>query len=74
MKASQREYVMGLLVSMMVHDRAGRESRPFVDVFSEFRRSRTYQNLMDPETGLWMNGPDYLSEEYDMELTGNHLR
>ena len=34
----------------------------------EFRKSHTYQNLYDSRTGLWENGPDYLSEEYDDEL------
>lgn len=59
---------MESLVTMMVFDRAKREGRDPVGVLIEFRKSHTYQNLYDSRTGLWENGPDYLSEEYDLEL------
>ena len=68
MTREKRDSAIGLLVTMVVQDRADRESRPFSEVFSEFRRSDTYAQLFDPKTGLWMNGPDYISDEYDLEL------
>ena len=74
MKKSTREYAVGLLTAMMVHDRAERENRTFTEVFSEFRKSDTYESLLDPGTGLWMNGPDYLSDEYDLELKRSEIQ
>ena len=68
MKSSTKEFIMESLVTMMVFDRARREDRDPVEVLREFRKSHTYQNLYDSRTGLWENGPDYLSEEYDDEL------
>ena len=68
MKTSTKEFIMESLVTMMVFDRARREVRDPVEILREFRKSRTYQNLYDSRTGLWENGPDYLSEEYDDEL------
>lgn len=68
MKNSQRELAMNLLVTMMIQDRAARLGKSFTECFSEFRRSKTMEKLYDPSTGLWMNGPDYLSDEYDIDL------
>ena len=73
MKEESREYVMNTLATMVVQDRAETEQRPFTQVFSEFRKSATYEELFDPDTGLWMNGPDYISEEYDLELKRDRL-
>ena len=68
MKAEFREHAMQALVAMVVEDRAKKEKRPAVEVLRQFRRSRTYAMLFDKDTGLWMNGPDYISEEYDLEI------
>ena len=73
MKEAEKEYAMNLLTSMVVHDLAEREGRCFEDVFSEFRRSDTYARLYDPNTELWMNGPDYISDEYDIELKNRSI-
>ena len=72
MSEDSRELAMNMLATMVVHDRAEREGRSFEDVFSEFRRSETFDALYDPDTELWMNGPDYISEEYDLELERKH--
>jgi len=68
MNEKSREYAMDLLVSMVVAYRAEKENRLQEEIWSEFRRSQTYENLLNPDTGLWMNGPDYISDEYDLEL------
>ena len=68
MKAAFREHAMQSLVAMVVADRAKKEKRPAEDVLREFRLSRTFEMLFDKDTGLWMNGSDYISEEYDREL------
>ena len=68
MKSAFREHAMQALMTMVVREKAKKEKRPVEDVLSAFRRSRTYAMLFDKNTGLWMNGPDYISEEYDLEL------
>ena len=68
MKEATKEYAMNLLATMAIHGLAERDGRCFEDVFSEFRRSDTYARLYDSDTELWMNGPDYISDEYDLEL------
>ena len=68
MNEESREHAMELLATMMVVDKAEKENKSQEEVWREFRKSLTYSNLFEPETGLWMNGPDYISEEYDEEL------
>lgn len=68
MKEESREYVMETLATMVVQERAEAENRDFTDVLRDFRRSRTFEKLFDESTGLWMNGPDYISDEYSIEL------
>ena len=43
MKEEVRETAMELLATMMLRDRAEREGRSFTDVFSEVRRSKTFE-------------------------------
>lgn len=74
MTESSREYAMELLATMVVADRAEKENRTSQEVFSEFRRSETFAKLFDPELELWVNGPDYISDEYDMELGKNRIK
>ena len=71
--ASMRERAMQSLAVMVVMDRAKREKRPAHEVFSDFRRSGTFKMLFNKDTGLWLNGPDYISEEYDLELERQKL-
>ncbi len=72
MSEESKNYAMDLLATMVVQSRAEREGRSFDAVFSEFRKSKTYAMLYDSQTGLWMNGPDYISDEYDLELGNKH--
>ena len=69
-----REFAMNLLATMVAEDRAKQEGKRFEEVFSELRRSKTFEELYDPETGLWLNGPDYISDEYDLELQRRNQR
>ena len=68
MKAALREHAMQSLAAMVVQRRAKQEKRSNEEVFREFRKSRTFAMLFDEKTALWMNGPDYISDEYDLEL------
>ena len=62
-----KDFAKSLLISMMITDRAEKEKRDSLEMFREFRRSNTMRMVYDEETGLWMNGPDYLADEWDME-------
>ena len=73
MNKESKNYVIDILTSMVVEALSERQSRDFTEVFREFRRSRTYKSLLNPETGLWMNGPDYIEDEYDIE-TGSDIQ
>ena len=68
MKQESRGFAMESLATMVVQDRALMENRSFADVLREFRKSKTFERLFDESTDLWMNGPDYISDEYSMEL------
>lgn len=74
MKTESREFAMDLLVAMVIEARAEEENRSFTDVFRKFRKSVTFAELYDEETGLWMNGPDYISDEYTAELARKNSR
>jgi hypothetical protein len=37
---------------------------PFEDAFFQFTQSYVYTALFDYETGIWMEGPDYLMDLY----------
>ncbi|MBQ9058177.1 MAG: hypothetical protein IJ125_03215 [Atopobiaceae bacterium] len=65
-----RELATEYLVEMMIEGRAEQQGVSPRELFGEFRRSRTMEALFDEGTGLWMNGPDYLSDEWDIELYG----
>lgn len=71
MTEAQREYTMEVLATMVIEDRAKKESRKQKEVLKEFRKSQTFGMLFDPEYELWMNGPDYISDEYDIEIEKN---
>ncbi len=53
---------------MVIEDRAKKTGRKQMEILKEFRRSQTFGMLFDPDFELWMNGPDYISDEYDMEI------
>ena len=67
MKKEKMEYAMNLLTSMVIRQEAFDKNEDCIKIFKEFRRSCTYDCLFDPETGLWMNGPDYILDDYRME-------
>ena len=67
MTNESREYTMNLLATMVAQDIAKKESLSFEEAFSEFRKTRTFMMLYESETGLWLNGPDYIFDEYNLE-------
>ena len=58
------------LARMVIRDRARKNKIPEMIVEPLFRGSKTYAALQDARTRLCVNGPDYISNEYDLELAG----
>lgn len=59
---------INMLVSMMIRDRAYYYKTNRLDELKRFRKSKTYKCLYDIKTGLWLNGPSYLMNEYEKEI------
>lgn len=67
MKPSKYEYTMELLAAMAAEIIARRQKISKIRAFDRFMRSKTADMLFDDSFDLWMNGPDYIAEEYKRE-------
>ena len=67
MKMSENEYAMELLAAMASMNIARRQKISKTKAFTRFMKSRTAEMLFDETTGMWMNGPDYIADEYRRE-------
>lgn len=65
-----KELAMELLCAMTIEEIAEETNDDIEDVYREFRRSKTFEMLFDEETGLWLNGPDYVAYEYESSKKG----
>lgn len=68
MKVSKFEYSMELLAmdAAMNLAKEMKISRP--KAFFIFMKSETGDMLFDEDTDMWMNGPDYIADEYRREM------
>ena len=64
---SENEYTMELLAAMVASDIARRQKTSKVKAFMRFMKSQTAKMLFDESTCMWMNGPDYIADEYRRE-------
>ena len=53
----------------MIEKYAEKPGIPFEDAFFQFTQSYIYDALFDYETGIWMEGPDYLMDLYEESLS-----
>jgi hypothetical protein len=67
MKMSENEYSMELLAAMASMNIARRQKISKTKAFTRFMKSKTAEMLFDETTGMWMNGPDYIADEYRRE-------
>ena len=65
---SKYEYTMELLAMMASVTIARRQKISRIKAFSKFIRSETGRMLFDETTDMWMNGPDYIADEYKREM------
>ena len=68
MKISKNEYTIELLAAMASQNIAKRQKISRTKAFARFMRSKTAEMLFDESTYMWMNGPDYIADEYRREI------
>ncbi len=64
---SENEYTMELLAAMASENIAKCQKISKVKAFMRFMKSKTAEMLFDESTYMWMNGPDYIADEYRRE-------
>ncbi len=74
MKVSKYEYTMELLAGMAAINIARQQKISRSKAFFRFMKSQTAAMLFDEETDMWMNGPDYIADEYRREKRARRLR
>ena len=67
MKVSKYEYTMQLLAAMASINIAREQKISRTKAFFRFMKSQTAAMLFDESTDMWMNGPDYIADEYRRE-------
>ena len=67
MNASKYEFTMELLSAMTAENIARKQKISKIKAFDRFMRSKTASLLFDEDSGFWMNGPDYIADEYRRE-------
>ena len=68
MRVSKYEYTMQLLAAMASMNIAKEKKISKTKAFFKFMKSETAEMLFDERTDMWMNGPDYIADEYRREM------
>ncbi len=67
MTSVENEYTIELLAAMASQNIARRQKISRIKAFMRFMKSKTAEMLFDESTYMWMNGPDYIADEYRRE-------
>lgn len=65
---SEYDYTMLKLAVMASENIARKQKISKLKAFLKLMKSQTGEMLFDPSTDLWMNGPDYIADEYKREM------
>ena len=65
---SEYDYTMLKLAGMAAEKIAIEQKIPKLDAFLKFMKSKTGEMLFDESTDMWLNGPDYIADEYNREI------
>ena len=71
MTLGKYEYSMELLTAMVCKTIAEQKNMSLVNAFDSFIKSKTAKMLFDARTAFWCNGPDYIADEYNREITAS---
>lgn len=74
MNTSKYEYTMQLLAAMASINIARQQKVSRKKAFFKFMKSQTGEMLFDESSDLWMNGPDYIADEYRREMLANKMK
>ena len=73
MTFSKYEYSMELLAAMASANIAKEKKISKTKAFFKFIKSETGHMLFDESTDMWMNGPDYIADEYRREMAARKV-
>lgn len=65
---SEYDYTMLKLAAMASESIAREQKTSRLKAFLKLMKSKTGEMLFDSSTDLWMNGPDYIADEYKKEM------
>ncbi|MCR5290468.1 MAG: hypothetical protein K6E51_10785 [Treponema sp.] len=68
MAQSKYEFGMELLAAMSATVIAKKQKISKIRAFDKFMKSETARMLFDQDSGMWLNGPDYIADEYRREM------
>lgn len=68
MNESKYDYTMLKLAGMAAESLAREQKISRLNAFLKLMKSKTGEMLFDSSTDLWMNGPDYIADEYKREM------
>ena len=74
MQTSKYEYTMQLLAAMASVNIARSQKISRIKAFYKLMRSQTGTMLFDESTDMWMNGPDYIADEYRREMAAKRKK
>ncbi len=63
------DYTIDLLIAMTVEEIAGETGKAAKDVLMDFLSSKTGKALYNKNTRLWCNGPSYIADMYQEEVS-----
>ena len=72
--SAENEFAMELLAAMASANLAKQQKISKTKAFTRFMKSKTAEMLFDESTYMWMNGPDYIADEYRRELRKYKMR
>ena len=64
------ENSVSYLIQEMLENYSKEHNIPFDDALDLFSKSKTYEALYDVDTRLYREGPDYIQEWFENELSG----
>lgn len=65
---SKNENAMLKLAELTAKEISKRHKISRLNAFLRLMKSKTGEMLFDESTDMWMNGPDYIADEYNREM------
>ena len=69
----RQEYTIDLLITMVVEEISEDTGRDPKEVLLDFLLSKTGRALYDGNSKLWCNGPSYIADMYNEEMSNGRL-